>query len=890
MKLRINNIKTVIMKRVISLFVLSLMFSSLSFAQAKTIKADSVVANVGDSVSVSIDFSNFGTLGSMTLYINYNQSYLSWGSARNWNPNVLPGQPLINNAGGTIIISWLDINGAVIDGKLVDLRFLFNGGESAIAFSVNCEVTDTAGVILFPSYQNGIVIQALDIDVSATETTICQGENTQLLTTVNYGYGNYDYLWSSEPSGFNSFLPNPIVAPTVNTTYFVTVSDGTNTAIDSIDIELFSNPAPSAVMGLIPPDGANNLSKPFTFSWLPSLFATQYKLYLWKSTDPVPTTPLATTSQITYTHNTNLEFGTDYNWKVVAKNVCYETESAVQFFTTRFLPDLVVNDVMVPLSAYSGQTVSISWEIKNQGSGGTMSQQWYDRVYLSTDTTLEPSLDTRLGEITNFTYLDTNQSYIQNKNFQLPNGISGDYYIFIVTDNYNHLLEENDNNNTGHSSSPILVTLTPPPDLQVSSIITPNNTFSGSPFNVTWTIKNFGAGSTVSTYWQDRVYLTTDQTLNIGSAIDLGSFYHSGELQPDSTYTKTQSFNIPSNVFGTYYVFVKTDVYNQVYEHATENNNTGRSDSITVFLTPPPDLQVTNISHAPIASNNESVALTWTVMNLGGSPTSTTFYDKIWLADNPSFDLSNATVLGTVSHGGAMNPGNGQTKTHHYTIPNVTGPFYFYVTTDYSDKIFEHLNEDNNTSHSTAPIQINNPDLIVSQLIIPMADSSGQDITISWTIKNIGQGNVINSSWTDKLFISYSTDYYPDSVILLETKNHNGNLAFGDSIVNTINIALPEFVPGPYFIFAFTDFNNSVFEGPDENNNITRSLLRLHLVRPDLIVSSITSPATGSSGQMINMDYVVKNDGGSKLFMNNWTDSMLIRWTLLRSFLLSMLH
>jgi len=875
MKKRINNIKTEIMKKVISLFVLGLMLTSMSYSQNMTIKADSVIANVGDSVTVAINFNNFDTIGSLTLFINFNQSYLSWGRGLNWHPNTMGGLALVNANNGTIIISWVDVNGALINGKLLDLKFQFNGGASDIAFSVNSEVTDKTGTILFPSYLNGLVIQALSIDVTASKTTICLGENTQLFTNVNFGYGSYTYQWSSVPAGFNSTLPNPLVTPGVNTTYIVTVSDGTNTASDSVAIEIFANPPPSPLLGLLPVDGSINLTRPFTFSWFPSLFATEYEIYLWKSIDPPSVSPLITTTQITYTYNANLEFGTNYSWKVVAKNVCFETESAVSTFTTRFLPDLIVNDVQAPISAYSGQNISVSWEIKNQGSGSTMSQQWYDRVYLSPDTTLETGIDELLGDVSNFSFLDTNQSYIQTASFTLPNGISGAYYIFIVTDNYNHLLEEFHNNNTGHNTSPILITLTPPPDLQVSSIITPNNTFSGLSINVTWSVKNFGSGPTISSYWQDRVYLTTDQALNVSNATNLGSFYHSGALQPDSSYSRTQSFTIPANVFGTYYIFVHTDFHNQVYEHATENNNIGRSDSITVFLTPPPDLQVTYISPVPNASNKESVSLTWTVQNLGGSATSTTFRDQILLADNPNDDLTNAIVLGTVYHSGVMNPGDSQTKTHNYTIPAVTGPYYFYIITDYTNNVFEHLNEDNNTSHSAAPVMINNPDLIVTEVLVPISDSTGQPITIGWTVKNEGSGDVINSSWQDRVMISYSEDYYPDSVLLLDTYNHYTNLSSGDSINLTINVPLPDFVTGPYYIFVYTDFNDNVFEGSGENNNITRSQAMIQIIRPDLIVSGVSSPLSGNSGQLINLEWVVKNNGAGKLFMNNWIDGVM---------------
>ena len=66
-------------------------------------------------------------------------------------------------------------------------------------------------------------LQALAI---AGPDTICQGDTAQLNAYATGGGGTYTYLWSSNPVGFSSTLNNPIVTPTITTTYTVTVSDG----------------------------------------------------------------------------------------------------------------------------------------------------------------------------------------------------------------------------------------------------------------------------------------------------------------------------------------------------------------------------------------------------------------------------------------------------------------------------------------------------------------------------------------------------------------------------------------------------------------------------------------------------------------------------------------
>lgn len=76
----------------------------------------------------------------------------------------------------------------------------------------------------------------LTVNINSTSTVVCEGEQLQLNTQISGGTGNYTYAWASNPAGFTSNLPNPMVTPTVNTTYFVTVSDGTIQGTSSINI------------------------------------------------------------------------------------------------------------------------------------------------------------------------------------------------------------------------------------------------------------------------------------------------------------------------------------------------------------------------------------------------------------------------------------------------------------------------------------------------------------------------------------------------------------------------------------------------------------------------------------------------------------------------------
>ncbi|MBK9272046.1 MAG: aryl-sulfate sulfotransferase [Saprospiraceae bacterium] len=86
------------------------------------------------------------------------------------------------------------------------------------------------------------VMGAIDLELSAEDDQICLGQITQLFAEANGGSGNYTYEWSSNPAGFNSNQADPYINPEENTWFYVSVNDGTETATDSIWIEVLPLP------------------------------------------------------------------------------------------------------------------------------------------------------------------------------------------------------------------------------------------------------------------------------------------------------------------------------------------------------------------------------------------------------------------------------------------------------------------------------------------------------------------------------------------------------------------------------------------------------------------------------------------------------------------------
>jgi len=85
------------------------------------------------------------------------------------------------------------------------------------------------------------------VSVSADPDEMCNnGESVQLNAQVFGGTENYDYSWSSNPAGFTADIVNPVVYPTENTTYILSVDDGNVIVTNEINVVVHELPVAEA--------------------------------------------------------------------------------------------------------------------------------------------------------------------------------------------------------------------------------------------------------------------------------------------------------------------------------------------------------------------------------------------------------------------------------------------------------------------------------------------------------------------------------------------------------------------------------------------------------------------------------------------------------------------
>lgn len=80
------------------------------------------------------------------------------------------------------------------------------------------------------------------VTITSDKDSLCLGSSTTLHANITGGSGNFTYSWTSDPAGFVSDQPDPVIQPDVTTTYFVEATDGNIILSDQITITVVDVP------------------------------------------------------------------------------------------------------------------------------------------------------------------------------------------------------------------------------------------------------------------------------------------------------------------------------------------------------------------------------------------------------------------------------------------------------------------------------------------------------------------------------------------------------------------------------------------------------------------------------------------------------------------------
>lgn len=561
------------------------------------------------------------------------------------------------------------------------------------------------------------------------------------------------------------------------------------------------------------------------------------------------------------------------------------------------VPDLQVVSVGAPTAAFSGDDITVTYLVENRGvvkaTGG-----WRDFVYLSPDSVFNLSNATLIKQNIISNELDVDSSYTIMSSGQVPYSFFGTYWVHVVTDQPDDVYEQPfDDNNTGTAVASLQVTLTPPPDLAVTSLaVSPASLFSGQSLTVDWTVTNQGINPSPTRTWQDEVFISLLDTFNRDSAISLGTvFYTNGQnLGNGDNYSRSQTLSLPVQLSGNYYVYVFTDTRDRVFEFTNEANNIRRSlMPVAVTQTPYADLVISDIQ-LPVDTmfGGFSYLISWTVKNQGTGPATGGWKDDVFLSIINVAASTFGTSGGSFSNSHTLAAGDSITITTNWVAPNINGNYFFIVGTDVDDDHYEYQFEQNNKSVVTdfggravrfIPTAAGGPPQLINlearQIAAPDTAANGDRLNLVATGRNLGPAPVqlYQLAWKDGLYLSADSIWDPSDT-LLDKINIYTALDTGDTYLASFSVQIPYGVDGDLYLLYAVDADTAVSADTLRMNNVVSR--RIHIEKifpPDLSVTQFSFPDTLYAGQFIDFPYEVTNVGtGPATSGDNWTDLVFL--------------
>jgi subtilase family serine protease len=637
-------------------------------------------------------------------------------------------------------------------------------------------------------------------------------------------------------------------------------------------------------------------------------------------------------------------------------------------------PDLQVANIQIPSHVPAGAALSVTFDVLNQGSVATTVPHWVDRVYLSLDTTIDPG-SLLIGEVGNQSALGPNQEYESTAGpVVVLERFRGDVYVIVDVD-YNHQVDQWPNGKLNLVYKAIHVDPLPLPDLVTSDVIAPTQVTAGSTVAVTYTVTNLGAGATLVNSWTDTIWLTRTKgrpNPNQGDIL-LTSFTHNGSLDVKAGYDQTVNVTIPDQLdSGNYYITPWVDPYGVVLQDElavnvnpddpNQINNDNYKNQLILVLGALPDLAVTAVQGPAQIQGGNPVTISWTVQNQGiADAVQGGWGDRVYLSDNPNPKVQGAKTfyLGQVKHTLPLAKGDSYNASLTVTLsPSAHGLYWAVIANDSVSaaplpsipglftppppdpstqftplKEVDTGNDTNNLRTQPTVVTPVPADLKITNVSIPAVNYSGESMTFSYTVTNVGSNPVWSGtqSWTDFLWLTADTTFIRDRASYLGavSKARPGPLNPGDSYTITTTVTLPQGAGetgSQYYLWIDLDAHNDLsplyfpyqarlemttwwpgapssgdatvdllthapvdagdnsdllsffthWAYEDPTNNRLSTPFAITFREADLTITNLQVPAGAASGQTIPVTFTVTNVGARDTRVSSWTDRIFL--------------
>lgn len=532
-------------------------------------------------------------------------------------------------------------------------------------------------------------------------------------------------------------------------------------------------------------------------------------------------------------------------------------------------------------SFYSGKHVKVTARISNTGDAPVEKTAIRNVLYMSQSEDMSGTVY-RMAQNTDTINIVPGASQTITFSAQLPYVWSGDTWFHVQVDTEDAVYEGAATADNIANGSKLDCLQTPTADFKVSSVNAPKQVSLGSAFDVTYSVKNVGAGVPFTSSWKDRIYITKTGSYDNATCIDeyrqTGKFVvdKKGNYKYDGdNYTTTRSVVLKGLSVGTYYLFVKVDSDDDVYEYGGEANNRSSYFAIVVVA---PDLTAQLLSVSPDILYNKSVAtFKWKVKNIGtGTMQNAALTDAFYAKTSNG----NSYLLGKSTNTVTLAPGVEKTLIANVTLPNnsqLGGDLSVLVKTNTTGvpesdtgnnisesvtKTFKYEADPPANPHPSDPAD-NRPNLVVTNITTPVTISIGTEVPISYQLKNIGTGTA-DGQVTQEVYISQSASFNSlsdipctivsgDEIPVLLANNENKEVSATVKIPNRLK-------GGRYYLHVCVNRDGRLDEA-SLSNNATMKVVNVDGLLPDLQVSGLTVPETVMTSVPFEVKWNVANIG-----------------------------
>ena len=505
-------------------------------------------------------------------------------------------------------------------------------------------------------------------------------------------------------------------------------------------------------------------------------------------------------------------------------------------------PDLFITNANTPESVVAGTTASVTYTVVNQGIRDvTQDESWTDGIYISNSPQFSLETATPLSLITRHGPLAINGSYEVSKTVDVPYNLANDnYFIYIVTDKNDNLFEYvGEYNNVYQSTS--FPAQEYSLDLTVTSIEGDTEIEWNQQVAYSYTVTNLGSRPSVNAF-TDKIFLSTDIAYDADDIL-LGSHTISGIGAGGSwsgSYTRNFNVRIPYGCTGDYYILVVTDANGSNPDSNPENNVLAYDVQISTI--PVPDLEVSEVTVlTEYPACGQPVLVSYKVTNVGDGPTYGTYVDRACYSRNT---YENGTMISSVTRSDVLGVGEYYYDTVSFVVPvPATGNYAIYVKANHNEGMYE-PDYENNLFMVPLVVNLNAPgDLVVSSINHPSYVMAGEEVTISWSVRNLGPNELSGVGYSDVVYLSTDTIFDSDDKLLgnftYEYFDPSGICATGvtfplyTDITHTLSTMITGVQEGDYYIIVLCDARNTFYE-VNEHNNVGYSVTPISVELPIL--------------------------------------------------------